>query len=45
VTQLRAWRRAELTLILNQAGLSDIQWHMPDSSGYYQPVVSARKPE
>ncbi len=43
VTQLRAWRRAELTLILNQAGLSDIQWHPPESSGFHQPVVSARK--
>jgi SAM-dependent methyltransferase len=43
VTQLRAWRRAELSLILSQAGLSDIQWHVPEASGYYQPVVSARK--
>jgi ubiquinone/menaquinone biosynthesis C-methylase UbiE len=43
VTQLRAWRRAELTLTLNQVGLSDIQWHMPEASGYYQPVVTALK--
>jgi SAM-dependent methyltransferase len=43
MTRLRAWRRAEMTLLLKQAGLSDIQWHMPDDSGYYQPVVTARK--
>ena len=43
VTRLRAWRRAEMTLLLKQAGLADIQWHMPDDSGYYQPIVTARK--
>jgi glycine/sarcosine N-methyltransferase len=42
VTQLRAWRRAEITLLLNQAGLDDIQWHMPADTGYYQPIVTAR---
>jgi SAM-dependent methyltransferase len=43
VTRLRAWRRAELSLILNQVGLSAIQWHMPEASGYYQPILSAQK--
>jgi glycine/sarcosine N-methyltransferase len=43
VTQLRAWRRAEITLLLRQAGLTDIQWHMPVDSGYYQPIVTARR--
>ena len=43
VTQLRAWRRAEIALLLKQAGCDDIQWHMPDESGFYQPIVTARK--
>jgi SAM-dependent methyltransferase len=43
VTRLRAWRRAEMTLLLKQARLTDIRWHMPDDSGYYQPIVTARK--
>lgn len=43
VTQLRAWRRAEIQLMLARAGLSDIVWTMPADSGYYQPIVTARK--
>jgi SAM-dependent methyltransferase len=43
VTPLRAWRRAELSLLLRQAGFDDIQWHMPDECGYYQPIVTARR--
>jgi SAM-dependent methyltransferase len=42
VTQLRAWRRAEITLLMREVGLVDIQWHMPADSGYYQPIVTAR---
>jgi SAM-dependent methyltransferase len=44
VTSLRAWRRAEVQLLLARAGLSDIQWHMPTDSGFYQPIVTAHKP-
>jgi glycine/sarcosine N-methyltransferase len=43
VTKLRAWRRAEVQLMLARAGLRDIEWHMPADSDYYQPVVTARK--
>ncbi len=43
VTQLRAWRRAELTLLVKQAGFEDIRWHMPADSGFYQPIVTARQ--
>lgn len=43
VTRLRAWRRAEVQLMLARAGLHDIEWHMPAESNYYQPLVTARK--
>lgn len=42
ISQMRAWQRDEMTEIMRKAGLIDIQWHMPDESGYYQPIVTAR---
>jgi 2-polyprenyl-3-methyl-5-hydroxy-6-metoxy-1,4-benzoquinol methylase len=45
VSDLRAWQRAEITAALERIGLSDIAWHMPDSSGFYQPIVTARNPD
>ena len=42
-TQYRAILRRELTTVLEQAGFSQIQWLMPDESGYYQPIILARK--
>jgi glycine/sarcosine N-methyltransferase len=42
-TQLRALQRAELSAILQDAGFTNIRWLMPDDSGFYQPVVMARK--
>jgi glycine/sarcosine N-methyltransferase len=42
-TQYRALRRGELSELLRSAGLSEIRWHMPEESGYYQPIVTARK--
>jgi hypothetical protein len=44
VTTYRALLREELAGALRQAGLADVRWHMPEESGYYQPVVTARKP-
>jgi len=44
-TQLRAWQRDDLEEILLQQGLNNITWHMPKDSGYYQPIVSALKPD
>ncbi len=38
----RALLREELTQILAAAGFVDIQWHMPQDTCYYQPVVTAR---
>jgi len=42
-TQYRAILRRELTKVLEQAGFSQIKWLMPDESGYYQPIILARK--
>ncbi len=42
-TEYRAWQRAEITPFLTQAGFEDVQWHLPETSGYYQPIVTAHK--
>ncbi|SFS47984.1 bifunctional 2-polyprenyl-6-hydroxyphenol methylase/3-demethylubiquinol 3-O-methyltransferase UbiG [Paenibacillus sp. BC26] len=42
-TTYRAILREELTAMLMKAGFSEIEWLMPSESGYYQPVVTARK--
>ena len=39
----RALQRHELTTILRNVGFQDIQWHEPADSGYYQPIVTARR--
>lgn len=41
-TTLRAWQRAEIEAALAQTGLSACEWHMPQATGYYQPIVTAR---
>ena len=43
-TPLRALRRDELCDALSAAGLGDVRWRTPDETGYYQPIVTARKP-
>jgi glycine/sarcosine N-methyltransferase len=43
VTQYRALLRHELSQCLREAGFSNIEWQMPAESGYYQPIVIARK--
>ena len=42
-TKYRAIKRAELTKLMNVEGLSSITWHMPKATGYYQPIVTAKK--
>lgn len=42
-TKYRALQRDELTTILQAAGFADIGWHLPAESGFYQPIVTARK--
>ncbi len=41
-TTYRALQRAELSAALSQAGFVSIRWHMPQDTGYYQPVVTAQ---
>ncbi|MBI3304490.1 MAG: methyltransferase domain-containing protein [Deltaproteobacteria bacterium] len=42
-TEYRALLRDEFSKILRDAGFAEICWHMPEDSGYYQPIVTARK--
>ena len=42
-TRYRALLRADLDTVLAAADFSRIQWYMPEETGYYQPVVTARK--
>lgn len=41
-TRYRAVLRAELEDVLAEAGFKEIEWRMPEASGYYQPLVIAR---
>lgn len=41
-TRYRALLRADLDAALQMARLEGIRWHGPESSGYYQPIVTAR---
>ncbi|MDX1437675.1 MAG: hypothetical protein R3335_12730, partial [Anaerolineales bacterium] len=38
----RAWTRAELSGLFTAAGFHDVQWTMPEESGYFQPILTAR---
>ncbi|MBP1964256.1 methyltransferase domain-containing protein [Paenibacillus aceris] len=42
-TRYRALLRDEFSYMLRTVGFSDIEWYMPSESGYYQPIVIARK--
>jgi 2-polyprenyl-3-methyl-5-hydroxy-6-metoxy-1,4-benzoquinol methylase len=42
-SQYRGVYRKTLTEILSHADFTDIQWFMPEQTGYYQPVVIAHK--
>jgi hypothetical protein len=42
-TDYRALQRHELTGALQKVGFHDVQWHEPPDSGYYQPIVTARR--
>jgi hypothetical protein len=41
--EYRATRRAELTELLLSAGCDEVAWRMPGETGFYQPIVVARK--
>ncbi len=42
-TEYRALLRDDLAVAAHGAGLVDVRWHVPKDSGYYQPIVTARK--
>lgn len=41
---LRAIQRTELTAAIEATRCTDVRWHAPEESGYYQPIVTARRP-
>lgn len=41
--EYRATRREEITRLLQAGGCRDVRWKMPEETGFYQPVVIARK--
>jgi hypothetical protein len=41
--EYRAARREELTNLLLSNGCSEVKWEFPEETGFYQPVVIARK--
>ena len=42
-TRYRALQREEWTEILRAEGFTEVTWRMPAESGYYQPLVTARR--
>lgn len=42
-TEYRAWQQHEITPFLTQAGFENVQWHLPETTSYYQPIVTAHK--
>ena len=41
--EYRTIRRDELTKLLENAGCTEIEWKFTEDSGFYQPIVVARK--
>ena len=41
--EYRATRREELTKLLTGSGCSEVDWKFPEETGFYQPIVIARK--
>ena len=41
--EYRATKRQELTDLLLAYGIKEVSWKMPDETGFYQPIVIARK--
>lgn len=42
-TQYRALLREEINKVLRMIGFVNIEWHFPENTGYYQPILTARK--
>lgn len=41
--EYRATRRAELTKLLLAKGCNEVEWKFPEETGFYQPIVVAKK--
>ena len=41
--EYRAVRRAELTELLTLCGCKSVEWKFPEETGFYQPIVIAKK--
>ena len=41
--EYRATRREELTSLLTENGCSEVMWMFPEETGFYQPIVVAKK--
>ena len=41
--EYRATRREEISTLLSACGCRDVRWEFPETTGFYQPIVSARK--
>lgn len=41
--EYRATRREEMTKLLFAYGCSKVEWKLPEETGFYQPIVVARK--
>ena len=39
---MRAWKRAEITALLEATGFADVTWLTAEETDWYQPVVTAR---
>ncbi len=44
VSDYRALQRSELNDAVTSAGFHEVKWMMPEDSGFYQPIVTARLP-
>lgn len=42
-TEYRALLREEINKVLKATGFIDVEWHFPVKTGYYQPILTARK--
>jgi glycine/sarcosine N-methyltransferase len=42
-TVYRALQRSELAEIVRAAGFREVGWHLPEETGYYQPILTARR--
>ena len=43
VCAYRATRREEITNLLHQSGCGEVKWLFPEETGFYQPIVVAKK--